>query len=121
MWLCNGVRYESENGNTVWQSSFVAQNFLNAPYEMVAFSITLFLAGLGVYLGSAWRRKLEISVIEGASVGNPVAVVIFIVGTGFSCSLFGFLVGQKDVENQIVERNFTDRESEIQEISRTLE
>lgn len=105
MWLSNGVRYKNEYGNNAWQSSFVAQGLLNVPFEMVAISITLFIAGLGVYLGSAWTRKLGLSVFNGESVGNSGVAVAFIAGTVFGCLLFGFLVGQKDAENQISEQN----------------
>lgn len=111
MWLSNGVRYKNENDNSVWQSSFVAHSLLNVPYEMVAVAIALFIAGLGVYLGSAWARKLGISVLDGESVGNSGVAIAFIVGTMFGCLLFGFLVGQKDIENQLSEQTFNNRRS----------
>jgi uncharacterized membrane protein YciS (DUF1049 family) len=105
------VRYENENGDSALQSLFVAHSLLNVPYEMVSVSITLFIVGLGVYLGSAWKRKLKISVANGESVGNVGVAVAFIAGTVFGWLLFGFLIGQKNVENQRSEQNFNDRES----------
>jgi hypothetical protein len=112
MWLTNGVRYKNENDTSVWQSSFVAHSLLNLPYELVAISIALFIAGLGVYLGSAWVRELGISLLDGVSVGNSGVAVAFIVGTTCACLLFGLLVGHKDVESQLSESTFNNRGSQ---------
>jgi hypothetical protein len=121
MWLTNGIRYKNENDNSAWQSSFVAHSLLNLPYELVAISIALFIAGLGVYLGSAWVRELGISVLDGVSVGDSGVAVAFIVGTTCACLLFGLLVGQKDIENQLSEPNINNRGSqENLEESRTV-
>lgn len=106
------MRNENESGDSALQSSFVAYSLLNVPYEMVAVSITLFVAGLGVYLGSAWERKLKISMVNGESVGNVGVAVAFIAGTVFGCLLFRFLIGQKNVENQRSEQDSNDRRSQ---------
>jgi hypothetical protein len=101
VWLSDGV-YEKD-GQSALRSSHVAHQLLNMPYELVGLSITLFILGLGVYIGSAWNRKLGISVVHGESVGNAQVLVPFIVGTAFASSAFGYLMGQKHVENRRVE------------------
>lgn len=101
-WLSNGTRYRNSSNDIVFQSSMVAHQLLHAPYELVGISLTAFIGGLGTYLGSAWLRDVEISVRIAAGksvqVGNLGVLVCYLVGTGFACAMFGFLVGGKSVE-----------------------
>jgi hypothetical protein len=46
-------------------------------------SITWFVAGLGVYLRSAQARQLEITVLNGESMGNSSIATAFIAVTVF--------------------------------------
>ncbi|KAF2178739.1 hypothetical protein K469DRAFT_675265 [Zopfia rhizophila CBS 207.26] len=97
-WLSNGKKYRNANGEWVFQSSINVHQLLNVPYEMIAISITLFVAGLGTYLGSAWARNLPMSTSNGIAIGNAGVLAFFLAGTTFSCALFGFLIGSKDME-----------------------
>lgn len=53
VWLYNGITYRNTKGMDVWQSLIVAHSLLRVPYETISLSLTFFVVGLGVYLGSA--------------------------------------------------------------------
>ena len=84
----------------MYQSSMAAHQLLESSYELLGISITLFVTGLGVYLGSAWARLLPISPVPGVNLSNLGLLIAFVAGTGFVCLLFGYLVGRKTVESR---------------------
>ncbi|KAI9792716.1 MAG: hypothetical protein M1816_001815 [Peltula sp. TS41687] len=97
-WLSNGVRYVNSQGQTVLQSSTVSQQLLQVPFELLCISITTFLIGIGVYLGSALTQHLDLG-SEDEGFGNRAVLITFIVTSIFALSLLGQLLGGKDVEN----------------------
>ena len=84
----------------VWRSSIVAHSLLRVPYETISLSLTFFVAGLGVYLGSACAWNLELNIVEGKSTGNIGVLGAFLAGALFSCTLFGYLLSKQDAENR---------------------
>lgn len=99
-WLSNGIRYNAADGSEAFQSSMAAHHLLQSPHEMMGVSITVFIAGLGVYLGSAWARDLNLGVINDVRQGNVAVLGAFIAVMGFASMLFGFLLGQRSVDNR---------------------
>jgi hypothetical protein len=98
-WLTNGVRYTNAEGREVFQSSIISQQLLQAPFELLCISITTFLAGIGVYLGSAMTQHLKLG-SEDEIIGNRGVLVAFVVGSAFALSLLGQLLGGRDLENR---------------------
>lgn len=78
----------------------VAHQMLQVPYEIMSISITLFVGGLGVYLGSAWARGVDLGAVPTVRWENVAILAAFIASTGFACAVFGFFVGQKALESQ---------------------
>jgi hypothetical protein len=78
-----------------YQSSMVAHMILQAPFEIVVMSITLFVVGLGTYLGSCWKVNLELST---GGEGNRAVLIAFIVPTVFVLLMYGHMMGIKDRE-----------------------
>ncbi|KAF2101673.1 hypothetical protein NA57DRAFT_18225, partial [Rhizodiscina lignyota] len=95
-WLSNGVRYLSADGIETLQSSVVSHNLLQAPFELLCISITTFLLGFGVHLGSAYVENVPLGVEE--SIGNRGVLIAFCIGTAFALGLLGQVLGGKDVE-----------------------
>lgn len=95
-WLSNGVKYVNEEGHERLQSSIVSHNLLQAPFELLCISITTFLLGFGVYLGSAYHYDVPLGVEN--SIGNRGVLIAFCVGTVFALALLGQVLGGKDVE-----------------------
>ena len=96
-WLSNGIRYKNADGNNAFQSSMLSHQLLQAPFEILSIAITLFLTGIGVYLGSSLANKVELST-GGLIDGNRGGVIAFIISTYFILALFGQILGGKDVE-----------------------
>lgn len=95
LWLAS-VQYVNERtAMTEWRSSIVAHQILEAPFEIVSMSITLFVIGLGTYLGSCWNYNLPLSTDSG---GNRGILIAFIIPTVFVLLMYGHMVGMKDVE-----------------------
>jgi len=80
---------------TEYRSSMVAHIILQAPSEIVVMSITLFVVGLGTYLGSSWKANLRLT--EG-SEGNRAVLIAFIIPTLFLLLMYGHMMGLKDRE-----------------------
>lgn len=97
-WLSNGVRYTDYDGRDVFQSSAVSHNLLQAPFEFLCISITSFLVGFAVYLGSAWRQNLGLGLASEQAIGPLGVLIAFIVGAGFALALLGQVLGTKDIE-----------------------
>ncbi|KAL9618177.1 MAG: hypothetical protein Q9160_007073 [Pyrenula sp. 1 TL-2023] len=98
-WLSNGVFYTNAEDRRVMQSSLVSYQLLQAPFELLCISITLFLGAIGVYLGSALNQNIPLSsprIFE----GNRGVLIAFVIGTFFALSLFGQLLGGRDVEQE---------------------
>ena len=95
IWLTNGIRYEDADGRTVFQSSAAAHQLLQLPYELIGVSITLFIAAFGTYLGSAFTLG---TAINADGTGNSAVLAAFLAVVLASCSAFGVVVGNKDVE-----------------------
>lgn len=81
------------------QSSIVGHQLLQAPFEMLGVSVTMFIAGLGVYEGSAFTRKVGLNTLNGVAVSNVGVLAPFVVGTLFGWSVLGFLNGRKEMED----------------------
>ncbi len=94
-WMSNGLRYVNAGGTTVFQSSMASHQFLQAPFELLGISITLFLAALGIYLGSAYMNNVALNT---GGVGNLGVLIAYIVAAAFGLALFGHLLGEKDIE-----------------------
>jgi len=77
------------------RSSLAANIVIQAPFELLAISITLFLAALGSYLGLIYASKVKLS--EGWD-GNSAVLAAFIATAVFSLVVFGQALGAKDQE-----------------------
>lgn len=114
-WLSNGVRYINDQGQSVMQSSFLSHQLLQAPFELLCMAITLFLAAFGVYLGSAYTSNLVLSA-GSIRTGNLGVLLAFIIGSVFGLSLFGHLLGGKDLEyTRIIQQAQMARDGESHE------
>lgn len=97
-WLTNGVRYTNYNGREVFQSSIVSHQILQAPFELLCISITSFIGGIGVYLGSCVTQEIKLGIEE--KIGNRGVLIVFGISTFFALSLLGQLVGGHDREEK---------------------
>lgn len=68
---------------------------LQAPFELLAIAIALFLGALGFYLGLAYASKVDLS--KGWD-SNLACLVAFVTTAVFSLAVFGQSLGQKDKE-----------------------
>ncbi|QDS73268.1 hypothetical protein FKW77_004733 [Venturia effusa] len=59
-WLTNGIRYVNCEGREVYQSSTNSHQLLQAPFELLCISFSTFIAGIGVYLGSAMTQHINL-------------------------------------------------------------
>jgi len=103
-WLTSGVRWNEDNTKTELQSSMVSHMILQAPFEIVTMSITLFVVGLGVYLGSSWKEGLPLNT---GSNGNRAVLIAFVIPTVFVLLMYGHMMGLKDRELERADE-FTD-------------
>ena len=94
--MANGVQYVDADGRDAMQSSIVAHQMLQTPFELLCISITTFILGLGVYLGSAWKQNVDLGVEQ--SIGNRGVLIAFCVATAFCLGLMGQALGGKDFE-----------------------
>ena len=108
MWLWDGTTCENESGEEIIRSSMVTLSLLRVPYETMNLSLTFFIAGLVVYLGSAFTRNLGVSEDGEISVGNLAVLAATSAGIAFSCMLFGYLLGMRGVEDRRCEKNLQD-------------
>jgi hypothetical protein len=76
-------------------SSLAANIILQAPFELLAISITLSLAALGFYLGLLYATKIRVS--KGWD-SNLAVMAAFVATAVFSLGVFGQALGQKDRE-----------------------
>ncbi|PGH05836.1 hypothetical protein AJ80_08284, partial [Polytolypa hystricis UAMH7299] len=105
-WLSNGIRYVNYQGKEVYQSSTVSHNLLQLPFEFLCISITAFLLGFAVYLGSSWKQDLHLGLAAEQKVGNVGVLIAFIVGSTFALLLLGQILGTRDVErNRFLNQN----------------
>lgn len=97
LWLWDGTLGASPNERTqpIWRSSLSSNIMLQAPFELLAISIALFLAALGFYLGLAYASKVDLS--KGWD-SNLACLVAFVSAAIFSLAFFGEALGQKDKE-----------------------
>lgn len=77
------------------KSSLAANIILQAPFELLAISITLFLAALGSYLGLLLATSIRVS--KGWD-SNFAVLSAFLATAVFSLVVFGQAMGQKDHE-----------------------
>ncbi|ORY09984.1 hypothetical protein BCR34DRAFT_486436 [Clohesyomyces aquaticus] len=94
-WLSSGVRWDNVKMRQELESSVVAHMILHAPFEIVVMSITLFIVGLGTYLGSGWHRNVTLDV---GSHGNRAVLIAFVIPTVFVLVMYGHMMGLKDRE-----------------------
>jgi ABC-type multidrug transport system fused ATPase/permease subunit len=95
LWLSSGVRWDEKKKKAELESSMVAHMILQAPFEIVVMSITLFVIGFGVYLGSAWAAGVK---MDTGSQGNRAVLIAFIIPTVFVLLMYGHMMGLKDRE-----------------------
>ncbi|KAF2108806.1 hypothetical protein BDV96DRAFT_503734 [Lophiotrema nucula] len=95
LWLASGGFWNDKTLKTELRSSMVAHMILQAPFEIVVMSITLFVVGLGTYLGSSW--KLDLPLTTGKD-GNRAVLIAFIIPTVFVLLMYGHMMGLKDRE-----------------------
>lgn len=94
IWLWDGTS-GTNNGRPVWRSSLSSNTMLQAPFELLAISIALFLGGLGFYLGLAYASRVDLS--KGWD-SNLACLIAFVATAVFSLGFFGQSLGQKDRE-----------------------
>lgn len=97
-WLTNGVRYINCEGKEVYQSSTISHQLLQAPFELLCISFSTFIAGIGVYLGSAMTQHINLG-IESEKIGNRAVLIAFMITTAFALGMLGQLLGGTDLEN----------------------
>ncbi|KAF2258120.1 hypothetical protein CC78DRAFT_146173 [Lojkania enalia] len=95
LWLSSSVRWNEAKMKAELRSSIVAHMILQAPFEIVVMSITLFVVGFGVYLGSSWKAGLKLN--EGDQ-GNRAVLIAYIIPTAFTLLMYGHMMGLKDRE-----------------------
>jgi len=95
VWLSSGARWNEEKKRSELQSSMVAHMILQAPFEIVVMSITLFIVGFGVYLGSSWADDVKLNI---GYQGNRAVLIAFIIPTVFALVMYGHMMGLKDRE-----------------------
>lgn len=97
LWLWDGSVGNDPHDSTrrIWRSSLSSNIMLQAPFELLAISIALFLAALGFYLGLAYASRVTLS--KGWD-SNLATLIAFVVTAVFSLSVFGQALGQKDRE-----------------------
>jgi hypothetical protein len=104
VWLSNGTQYTNAEGSPTFRSSIVSHQLLQAPFELLSISITLFLLGIGFYLVSAMTENLKLS-SGSVYIGNRGVLIAFVIGTLFGLGLFGQLLGGKDIESEKCRQN----------------
>lgn len=115
-WLSNGIRYQNAEGREALQASIVSHNLLQAPFELLCISITTFIMGFAVHLGSAYVEKVPLGVEE--SIGNRGVLIAFCIGTAFALGLLGQVLGGKDVErNKFLKKLAKDGTAVVEPIS----
>ncbi|KAE9962407.1 hypothetical protein BLS_000355 [Venturia inaequalis] len=97
-WLTNGVRYVNCEGKEVYQSSAHSHQLLQAPFELLCISFSTFIAGIGVYLGSAMTQHINLG-SEPEKIGNRAVLIAFMSTTAFALGMLGQLLGGTDLEN----------------------
>ena len=95
LWLASGWYMNEKSQAMELRSSSVAHMILEAPFEVVIMSITLFTVGMGTYLGSSWERDLPLST---GSQGNRAVLIAFLISTIFVLVMYGHMLGYKDLE-----------------------
>ncbi|KAM0719676.1 hypothetical protein Q7P37_003807 [Cladosporium fusiforme] len=97
LWLWDGSTGNDpkDSNRQIWRSSLSSNIMLQAPFELLAISIALFLAALGFYLGLAYASRVTLS--KGWD-SNLATLIAFVVTAVFSLSVFGQALGQKDKE-----------------------
>jgi hypothetical protein len=98
-WLADGIVQTKPEGFQRFQSSMISQQLLQVPFELLCISITTFLGGIGIYLGSSLSQNLKLG-SEGASLGNHGVLIAFVIITSFILALLGQLLGGRDLENR---------------------
>jgi hypothetical protein len=98
-WLTNGVRYVNCEGMEVYQSSMISHQLLQAPFELLCISFSTFIAGIGIYLGSALTQHIKLG-SEDEKIGNRAVLIAFMITTAFALGLLGQLLGGMDLENK---------------------
>ncbi|KAF2499702.1 hypothetical protein BU16DRAFT_524157 [Lophium mytilinum] len=97
LWLSNGIYYTNAAQKRVIQSSMLSHQLLQVPFELLSIAITLFLVGFGVCLGSAMIQNVG-QASGPIRIGNRAVFITVMIATGFALSLFGQLLGGKDIE-----------------------
>lgn len=79
---------------------------LQAPFELLSIALTLFLGGIGIYLGSAWANDVNLGTSGPLTTrqANLGVLVAFIVSTVFALAVIGQILGMKDSEARRVDR-----------------
>lgn len=81
---------------TIRESSLASNIVIQAPFELLSISITLFLGGLAAYLGLAMVQNVNLG--TGPWPGNAATFIFFLVCTVFALAMFGQSLGDKDRE-----------------------
>jgi hypothetical protein len=97
LWLWDGTTVPDRNVSSkrIRRSSLSSNIMLQAPFELLAISIALFLGAIGFYLGLAYASKVTLS--KGWD-SNLATLLGFVVTAVFSLSVFGQALGEKDRE-----------------------
>lgn len=77
-------------------SSVTSTVILEAPLEILSIAITVFLAGLIVYLSFVAIHHIHLG--PGPRWGNTGILIAFVVCMAFPLLMFGQALGQKDTE-----------------------
>jgi hypothetical protein len=95
VWLSSSVRWDETKKRAELESSLVAHQILQAPFEIISMSIILFVVGFGVYLGSIWAAGIRMSTGRQA---DRAVLISFIIPTVFVLLMYGYMLGIKDRE-----------------------
>lgn len=109
LWLWDGTMGPNpkDRSKQIRRSSLSSNIMLQAPFELLAISIALFLGALGFYLGLAYASKVYLS--KGWD-SNLATLLVFVVTAVFSLSVFGQALGQKDRELERCKELAADQE-----------
>lgn len=109
LWLWDGTMgpHPRDRSRQIRRSSLSSNIMLQAPFELLAISIALFLGALGFYLGLAYASKVYLS--KGWD-SNLATLLAFVVTAVFSLSVFGQALGEKDRELEKCKELVVDEE-----------
>jgi len=81
--------------------SFYSCTMLAAPSLLLNLSLPSFLLGLGIYLGTVWKKNLD---PVAGSTASVAVMICYIICLSLACALFFGASGQKEAETDFLRR-----------------